>query len=194
MKRTRFACVPAGAGVLLAVIVAGCLPFPLGDPSQSKADPKLTGHWFFDDAERPMVVSLYPFDEHAYVVESRDCKRDAGKLELQGHTLWKGWLTNIKGKTFLTLDPLAQHLESNQNEKKSYPVFRIEWVGEQISTRRVNEDFEPMKQVKSAQEEEALIVKEIDNDALYAGPSTLFRRLDPQRDKEIFDTVLKDEH
>lgn len=194
MKRAMFACVLAGAGVLLAGIVAGCLPFPLGDPSQSKVDPKLAGHWFFDDAERPMIVSLYPFDDHTYVVESRDCKREAGKLELQGRTLFKAWLTGIKGKTFLTLDPLAQHLDPNQSEKKTYPAFRIERAAEQISTRRVNEDFEPMKQVKSAQEEAALIAKEIDNDALYAGPPTPSRRLDPQRDREIFDTVLKDEH
>ena len=88
----------------------------------------------------------------------------------------------------------ALTLESNESEKKVYPVFRIEKDGEQFSVRRVNEDFEPMKQVKSAQEEAALIAKEIDNSALYAGPATSFRRLDPERDKEIFDTVLKDEH
>lgn len=192
--KTRLSTALVGGGVLLAVIVAGCLPYPLGDPAQSKIDPRLAGHWFYDDQERPMIVTVFPFDAHAYVVETRDYRKDAGKLELQGRTLFKGWLTDIQGKTFLTLDPLAQHLESNQNEKKAYPVLRIEEAGEQLTTRRVNEDFEPMKQVKSTKEEAALIAKEIDNSALYAGPPTTFRRLDPQRDKEIFDTQLKDEH
>ena len=182
-----------GLCVLSAVLV-GCLPFPLGDPQKSKADPKLAGHWMSDDSERPMIVSVYPFDEHTYVVESREYQKDNGNLQRQSHTTFKAWLTDVKGKTFLTLDPLAQHLASNDDGKKFYPVLRIEPQGDKISIHRVNEDFEPMKQVKSAKEEEDLIAKEIDNPSLYAGEPALLHRIDPERDKSIFETALKDEH
>lgn len=187
------------AGVVLglclaAAMLAGCLPFPLGDPQTSKVDPKLAGHWMSDDSDRPMIVSVYPFDEHTYVVESRDYQKENGKLERQGHAVWKGWLTEVKGKTFLTLDPLVQHLPSNEDGKKAYPVFRIDPQAGKIGVRRVNEDFEPMKQVKNAREEADLIAKEIDNPALYAGEPASLRRIDPEHDKAIFETALKDEH
>ena len=179
--------------VALALVVAGCLPFPLGDPQQSKVDPKLAGHWMSDDAERPMIVSVYPFDNHTYVVESREYLKDNGTLQRQTHTVWKAWLSEVKGKTFLTLDPLVQHLPSNENEKKVYPVLRLSAQGDKITIHRVNEDFEPMKQVKSAREEEELIAKEIDNLSLYAGEPAAFHRIDADHDKSIFETVLKDE-
>lgn len=178
---------------VLAAVLAGCLPFPLGDPQKSKVDPKLAGHWMSDDSERPMIISVYPFDEHTYVIESREYEKDNGALQRQTHTVWKGWLSDLKGKTFLTLDPLVQHLPSNEDGKKVYPVLRIERQGEKISIHRVNEDFESMKQVKSAKEEQELIAKEIDNPSLYAGEPALFHRIDPDHDKTLFETVLKDE-
>jgi len=178
----------------LAAILVGCLPFPLGDPQKSKVDPKLAGHWMSEDSDRPMIVSVYPFDDHTYVVESREYQKDNGALQRQNHTVWRGWLSEIKGKTFLTLDPLVQHLPSTEDAKKVYPLLRIQFEGEKIRIRRVNEDFEAMKQVKSAQEEQDLIAKEIDNPSLYVGEPALLHRIDPEHDRTLFETVLKDEH
>ena len=193
MKRAQSIFSLACAVVLLALVMIGCLPFPLGDPQHSTVDPKLQGLWYFDDADRPMLIAIYPFDEHTYAVRSRDFRKEAGRLEPAGGALWKAWLTDVKGRTFITLDPLAQHLDAGTVEKKAYPVFQLVRDGQTIKARRVNEDFEPMKQVKNAQEEADLIAREIDNPSLYAGEPATFRHLDPEKDKALIEQVMANE-
>lgn len=173
----------------LSALVVGCLPFPVGDPAKSRTDPALEGYWLSEKGEQVSFVSLFPFDDHAYVLESRDLKRNGSGYQLQGRFLAKAWLTDVKGHLFLTTEPLAQKLASSK-EPKFYPVFRIEREGSQIRTRAVSENFEPLKAARSGAEVTAVVTREVGNPALYVEDPSTYRRLDPEADKDLIGTLL----
>ena len=171
-----------------ALYLSGCLPFPLGDAQKSRIDPALEGYWLSDRGEQVTLVSLYPFDDHAYVLESRDLKRDGSRFDFQSRFLAKAWLTDVKGRTFLTVEPLVQRL-AGYKDPKFYPLFRLVREGTRIETRRVNEEFAPLKSVKSAAEVAAVIDKELDNPGLYAADLATYRHLDLETDKDLIGSL-----
>ena len=173
----------------LLALVAGCLPFPVGDPAKSRTDPALEGYWLSEKGDQVSLVSLFPFDEHAYVLESRDLKRDGSSFQLQGRFLAKAWLTDVKGHRFLTTEPLAQKLASYK-DPKFYPVLRLEREGSRMQTRAVSENFEPLKAATSGAELTAVVTREVENPALYVEDETTYRRLDPETDKDLIGTLL----
>jgi len=184
------------AGVCLAVglalLVSGCLPFPLGDPDKSQIDPKLSGYWLrSSDDERELIV-LYPFDQHAYVLQDASAKKQDDKWQPQGPPqIYKAWLTNVKGERFITLELLAQRLPINPDDKKYYPVLHVSGTSDVIEVRMVSDTFEPMKTVKSSADVEAVIARDLNNPDLYGnGDAAKFRRLDVNADKDLIDSVL----
>src|ERR1041384_4945218 len=98
------------------VLFSGCLPFPLGDPEKSQVDVKLSGFWLNEHDDMATLVSLYPYDQHTYVAECIEYKRDNSAT--RSHDLYKAWITPVKGQTFLTLDALAQHQPSFEPDKR----------------------------------------------------------------------------
>jgi hypothetical protein len=176
-------------GALVLISISGCLPFPLGDPGKSQVDSKLTGYWASVTDEEKEIVALFPFDQHTYVVEDLKLKKQEDKWQPQGPPqLFKGWLTQVRGQQFLTLDFLQQHLATS-TDQKVYPVLRLTSTPEGMLVRMVKSDFEPMKNVKSSAEVETLIGKELDNPDLYGGEGAKFRRLDPDNDKETIQLI-----
>ena len=91
------------AACFLALIIAtGCLPFPLGDPSQSKIDSKLAGFWLNDAADDRVLIAIYPYDEHTYLVQDQRLHKDDSKWAPQGPpAIYKAWLTEVKGPIHL---------------------------------------------------------------------------------------------
>ena len=175
---------------MLAIFaMVGCLPYPLGDPEKSQIDPKLSGYWASVSYDQKEVVALFPFDQHTYVLEEVKLKKQDEKWQPDGPPqLYKGWLTQIRGQQFMTLDYLQQRLPSS-TDQKAYPVLRLTATPEGMLVRMVKSDFEPMKNVKSSGEVEQLIAKELDNPDLYSGDGAKFRRLDPDNDKETIQLV-----
>jgi hypothetical protein len=175
--------------VLLALV--GCLPFPLGDPKKSQVDPKLCGYWAStsDSGDEKELVALLPFDQHTYVLEDLKLKKQDDKWQPQGPPqLFKAWLTQVRGQQFMTLEYLQQRLPGN-TDQKVYPVLRLTTATDGLQVRLVKSDFEPMKNVKSSADVEAVISKELDNPDLYSGEGPKFRRLDPDKDKEMIQLI-----
>jgi len=189
MRRTF--CTFTAALVLLALVVlTGCLPFPLGNPAQSKVDSKLVGFWLNDAAEDRDLIALYPYDEHTYLMQDQKLHQEDGKWAPQGPpTLYKVWLTEVKGRRFICVDPLFQKVVPQ--EHNFYPALLVEPAGEGLKTRMVNADFEPLKAAKSAADELAIITKEIENPKLFDESQTNFRRLDAEKDKATIEFVVK---
>src|SRR5690242_5849174 len=133
MTKTLRSIVSTGLIVALAVSLTSCLPYPLGDPEKSQVDPALQGRWMREQEGRLTVVTVYPFDKHAYVLESRDVVRDGPWVLPKGRLLAKAWLTKVGGQTFITLDQLDQKLLP-ESVKKAYPVFRLNVSADTIQT------------------------------------------------------------
>jgi hypothetical protein len=171
--------------VLLALV--GCLPFPLGDPEKSQVDSKLAGYWAAtsDSGDEKELVALLPFDQHTYVLEDLKLKKQDDKWQPQGPPqLFKAWLTKVRGQQFMTLEYLQQRLPGN-TDQKVYPLLRLTTATDGLQVRLVKSDFEPMKNAKSNADVEAVISRELDNPDLYSGDGPKFRRLDPDKDKEM---------
>ena len=189
MKRSLQRMLAGMLGALVLVSIAGCLPFPLGDAEKSQIDPKLSGYWVSVADDEKEVVAMFPFDQHTYVLEDLKLKKQAEKWQPQGPPqLFKGWLTQVRGQQFLTLDFLQQRLATS-TDQKAYPVLRLTPTPEGMLVRMVKSDFEPIKNVKGSAEVEAVISKELDNPDLYGGEGAKFRHLDPDNDKETIQLI-----
>lgn len=186
MRNTLKTWLSAGVGLAIALGLAGCLPFPLGDPAKSKVDPKLCGYWMNQTNEDRDLIAMFPFDDHAYVLEDLKLKKEGDKWQPQGApVVYKAWLTEVKGQRFLTLDPLVQRLPNPSVEQKAYPLARLTAAGDAIVVRMVSGDADLLKNVKSAADVEAVITKELNNPDIYSGEGSKFRRVDPEADKEL---------
>ncbi|HEX4794423.1 MAG TPA: hypothetical protein VH370_11555 [Humisphaera sp.] len=174
----------------LAFLLAGCLPFPLGSPQKSVMDAKLAGYWLNSDDERLALITLYPYDEHTYMAQTAEFKK-GDNPELTSLQNYKAWLTTIKGATFITLEPLVQRLPSSAEGSRFYVVARLIPSGQSMQVKPIDTDFEPLKSVKSAEEETEIITKNMDDPKLYGNSSTTYSHVDPEKDKEVLEPLLK---
>jgi len=189
MKKHQPAATLVAGCALLVAFVGGCLPFALGDPSKSKVDSKLVGYWLNDGSDDRDLIAMYPFDEHTYVLQDQKLHQDDGKWTPRDPPqLYKAWLTEIKGHRLLCMEPLFQKVV--RQDQNIYPAMLIEQAGADFKARLVNSDFEPLKSVKNATDELAIVTREINNQQLYGDPTT-FHRLDPERDKDAIAPVAK---
>ena len=188
MKNTSTCIVRGAIAIALTLLLVSCLPYPLGDPTKSQVDPALQGRWLRDQDGSVSVVTLYPFDAHAYVLESRELVLNGSLVQPKSRFLAKAWLTKVSGQTFLTLDQLDQKLLSESGDKKVYPVFRLTVSKDTIQTTRVNEEFPGFKQAKNSQDVERIIGRELKNPDLYA-ESASYRRLTPERDGQLLQAI-----
>lgn len=185
MKRlTVFAAFASALGFFLV----GCLKFPLGDPQSSKIDPDLQGYWLAEDDSSASLTAIYPYDGHAYVMETFDFTKDQGERKFQNHQVYKAWLTDLKGHKFLTLDPLSQHLAPVAADR-AYPLLRIDGREETRQVRAVDSDFPAFANAKSSADVAAIVTREIDNPKLYTDKVLTFRHLEPHADEAIIKSM-----
>src|SRR2546421_1626782 len=113
-------------GVFAAVLLAGllglaaCLPVPLGDPAKSKADSRFFGVWEWRDGRVHRAI-MRPWDERTLIVDilSGDLAED-GTTKPRERDLYKAWLTDIKGQTFMTLQPIETVGMVNGDARQTY--------------------------------------------------------------------------
>jgi hypothetical protein len=191
MRSNRFRVSVAALVLGISLLLAGCLPFPLGNPENSTVDSKLAGYWFAQDEDRQTLITLYPFDAHTYVLHAAEFKKDGDKFQALDLQLYKAWLTSVKGATFITLEPLSQHLPNMQDEKRAYLVARLIREGDGLSVKGVDADFEPMKTVKSAADVARVIADNLENQKLYSENPTHYRHLDAEKDADTLKPLIQ---
>lgn len=167
------------AGVLCVIFgLAGCLKVPLGDPEQSRVDDKLVGVWLQRDPSNGAIklMDAIAYDARTYLVISYDAKPDAvGAFERGDETLFKGWLTEVGGRRFLTLQLLGESTET------PYVVARIDLDqdGAALVARGIKPDFVKDAGVETADDLRKLIAGNLDNDAMYLEPDRYFKAEGP---------------
>jgi hypothetical protein len=172
MVRSPFARVAVPAVlVLVALAIAGCLEVPLGDPEQSRVDPKFVGHWMKrDDIGEVTILAAQPYDARTYHVIQYGAKPDpAGAFERGGEMIFKAWLTDVAGKTFVTMQVLGQESDT------PYMVVRLELADDALECRGIKPGFVKENGVKNESDLRKLIEANLDNLDMYEDPQTYFK-------------------
>ena len=156
----------------LLLVMFACLPAPVGDPSNSKVDPGLTGAWKGTDPDGKAVLALVrPWDEHTYYVEYMAQSKKDGKEE-NGVLHFKAWLTPLGGATFITMEPLDRldYVEKDPNDKAWWMTGKIELTAGKVSFRMVNPDSPLIKDkdVDTREKLEALLKDNAGREDLYS--------------------------
>jgi hypothetical protein len=161
----------------LTTLVA-CLPVPVGDPAKSIADSRLFGVWEWRDAHVNRAV-IRPWDPHTYVIDvlSGDPTGDTGQaIAPRERNVFKAWLTDIKGQTFLTMQPIDTIGTVNGDERQPYYlVSRIKLEGTTLTAEAIDPQFKPLQDVKTSAELERLITANLDNPKLFTSPTVTTR-------------------
>ena len=166
--------------VLLAVLtgLGGCVGVPLGDPAKSTADSRLFGVWEWRDAHVNRAV-IRPWDRHTYVIDvlTGDPTGDTGQaIAPKSRDVFKAWLADIKGQTFLTMQPIDTIGTVNGDDRQPYYIVsRIRLEGTTLTAQAIDPEFKPLKDVKTQADLEQLIAANLDNPKLFTSPTVTTR-------------------
>ena len=170
--------------LVLAVvgILASCFPVPIGDASRSKVDPRLTGAWRrTDDPTQYCLVAAC--DDHVYTVIIYEKKTENNVTSLvRGPTL-RGWLTEIKGTQFLTLEGIEPIPDPNSPD---YIICTVSVVKDQVVVRGLRNTYAAFEKAKTRQELEAAIAEHLADPEIYAGEQQTYERVE----RDAFNTLL----
>ena len=163
---------------------------PLGDPAASRVDPKLAGVWNKEADGKGWLVFVAAADQHAYIVDAVQYTKEGDSSRYRDHFVFQGWLTELKGPRFMTLNFLRLMVEpAGSSEKKFYPTLRIALADDVLTTRALDEKFPPIAAAKDAAELARVIEENLETPQMY-GESSSFHRLDSQKDKDFIDKVM----
>lgn len=160
--------------VILAALlsVTGCVGVPLGDPAKSTADSRLLGVWEWRDGHINRAV-IRPWDRHTYVVDvlTGDPTGDGTAIAPRSRNVFKGWLTDVAGETFLTLQPIETMGAVNGDDRKpTYLVVRVKLDGATLTASGIQPEFKPIQDAKTSADLEKAIAANLDNPKLFAPP------------------------
>ena len=173
--------------VIVLGVLTSCLPAPLGDPSKSRVDPALKGCWINEDGDDAIMAIVAPFDEHVYCVDVITLKRHDGAWALQNSRAHRAWLTDVKGHSFITLEPVLHMVDPALTDSDAtYMVARVKASGETIAFEMV---AAPKDTAVASPEQFAKALGE-KMDAMVTEAKT-FRKLKPDaaKDKAFFDAL-----
>src|SRR5688500_7474025 len=113
--------------VVSALLFAGCITVPLGDPEQSKVDERLTGMWLSKvaGAGEQVLVSCMPYDARTSVVTQFGFTKSGDAVKPSGRLDWKMWVTEVSGRTFATFELVSPQMLLEPVADK-YAVAQVE--------------------------------------------------------------------
>ena len=155
--------------VTLAALLglAACLPVPLGDPAKSKADSRFAGVWEWRDARVHRAI-IRPWDERTFVVDvlSGDFAED-GSTKPRARDIFKAWLTEVKGQTFMTLQPVETTGMVNGDSRQSYYLIaRVKIEGPTLTAMALDPEFKKLKDAPDRDALERIVAENIDDPKL----------------------------
>ena len=195
--------------------VLACLPVPVGDPEKSQIDPALSGIWLVSSDDEYQLMVLDPFDKRTWLVSWVDLEEKAplvsgqkddsnqdeeeseasalellrnNQFEADSLALFKGWLTKIEGKHFLTLEPKIYKPGATP---KYWWVFQVQSDdADRLELVAVNIKFGGLEDVKSSGEAEKIIGDNLENPELY-GDSMDYHKVSPNDNDTVTELLEK---
>ena len=155
MHRSRAGFLLALALLPLLVGVWACFPVPVGDPEKSRIDPSMSGLWLGED----VLMVLDPYDKRTWLIscfefstkpdsdskgtdESASDSSDEGfsnlellrknRLEIDGFSIYKGWLTKIKSERFITWESKTLTETLPDMAPEYWVVFRVRQGSDEV--------------------------------------------------------------
>ena len=165
--------------VFFAILIglAGCVGVPLGDPATSVADSRLFGVWEWRDGHINRAV-VRPWDQRTYVIDvlTGDPTGDGTAIAPRERNVFKAWLADIKGQTFLTMQSIDTIGTVNGDDRQPYYIVsRIKLEGTTLTAQAIDPQFKPLQGIKSQADLEGLIAANLDNPKLFTPPTVTTR-------------------
>ncbi len=167
-------------GLLMALIMApfvvsvlACLEAPIGNPSTSKVDPKLSGVWFGKHNGEPSLLVLQPYDKRTYLIgwfvaetdegekqgekQGEELKKDVDpkggrekleEIEFKGQMISKGWLTTIGGEQFMCWEPMFQLDKKKGMKPKMWYGWLVKLKKNKLSLSLIEAAGETTKEIE----------------------------------------------
>ena len=161
-------------GTFVALALAGmlglvaCLPVPLGDPAKSTADSRFCGVWEWRDARVNRAV-IRQWDQRTFVVDvlTGDFLED-GNIRPRERNVYKGWLTELKGQTFLTMQPIESTGMLNGDTRQAYYIVaRVKLQGTTLTAMALDPEFKKLKEARDREALEKIVTENIDDPKLF---------------------------
>jgi hypothetical protein len=180
------------AVVVALLLIAGCLPVPLGDPEKSKLDARYTGVWEWRDAGVVNLAVFRPYDGRTWAVDVLTAEPGEGAaLKPVRRSTFKAWLTTVKAETFLTMAPLdTVSLLPGESRQKVFLVARVRVDGDMLTARGVDPKYAKLKDVGTATELERIVAANLDDVDLYV--KTLVATKWPEDQTPRLEKILED--
>jgi hypothetical protein len=166
------------------LMLASCLPVPLGDPEKSQIESKLSGFWIESaDANSGNIYIIAPFDSHCYVVQAVQFTKKEDRFETKS-SAWRAWLTDIKGTRFITLQSVAHMADPKYPGDKFYPIAKIEIAPDMLTTKALDANYPKFNGVKDSGKLAEIVQANLDDPKMYVEPATVLRRMDANNEAD----------
>jgi len=161
----------AAFAICLAILgLCSCLPVPLGDPEKSQAEAKFLGAWTWADGGQTSVVVIRPWDTRTYLVDAMGYSGDSSAPVPKLRTTYKGWITSVKGRPFLTLQPIDTLTATPANASRIYLVAMLALEGDQLTATGLDPQYAKFKEVGTSTQLEKVVVENFDDVRMWAKP------------------------
>jgi hypothetical protein len=151
--------------------LASCLPVPLGDPDKSKVDARFNGVWEWRDGGKIELAIFQAYDEKTYFVDVLTGEvGDGGTVKPVQRDMYKGWLTTVKGETFLTLAPMEAVGALPGSTPAKYLVAKVKIEGDTLTALGIDPEYKKLKDVGTPTALQKMIEENMDEVAMFTKP------------------------
>lgn len=183
--------------------ILACLKTPVGNPERASVDPRLTGIWLSGNpgpSESAAMIWIFePYDARTWLVTvvelgnarvyttSTAAQSPLGVdvlhilAALQEHpphaastTLFKSWLTELGGRTFLVQEPKAGPTHKGEFQPDVWFIYRVQLQGTRLLLHQVKESTEHLDQATSRTKAEQIIARHATEPSFYEGTMVLY--------------------
>jgi hypothetical protein len=197
----------------MGIIVAACLPVPIGDPERSKVSDQYSGTWISVSADDCLyVTTLKPYDKRTWLVgwycvdlegdgwkEIQSAESYASIIALLDEVdpdgvelaVMKAWTVKLGGKMFMTWEP---RLFADSTKEPFWYVWQIDQPAENTLTARLIDGeyskFEDIPDDKiSRRRYESIIRKNSSDEELYDTPTIVHFKV-PDEDLGLIENLV----
>jgi hypothetical protein len=148
--------VAALAGV--AMLLAGCLKAPVGDPEKSRVDGSLVGCWLSaPDAVEQSLLCFTKYDSRTYLATYFSFTTSAaGEIEPDQQWPLKAWLTEIKGTRLMCGEIIGSWWDIKPEDPR-FMVAAVQVVDGRLELKIVDHEFGGLKDLTASDKIAAFI-------------------------------------
>lgn len=171
-------------GLAVALALSACLPVPLGDASKAKVDSRFVGAWEWNDGKSNVAV-IRTWDEHTFLVDTMTYTGEAAAPSPSRRSVYKAWLHEVKGQTFMTLQPIEQLVTlPGEQARKQFLIAKMTFDRDQLTATGLDGGYAKFKDVATPTALETVVGENLNEVSMWVKPIVL-RKVPQERIAEI---------